>query len=106
METDPSRPRGGKFALYEVVRVRELPRTISDGTASLEGVILGVSMGDSSTDVSYSVFLDELQEAWFLDEKELESTGRFTRREDHYSGESIRVTRKGRPSSQPPGDVP
>jgi Immunity protein 31 len=89
-----SKPR---FDFYEVVRVRESPKTISSGIALLEGVVLGLSTDDEPApgEPAYSVHLDALGESWFLYESELEATGSFRRHEDFHDGSSIRVSRRG-----------
>lgn len=83
------------FAFYEIVRVRRFPRSISDDTAFLEGVVLGVSEPEQG-EPSYSVHLTSLGRSWMFAESELEGTGRSVSEEEFYDGTSVRVNRKGR----------
>lgn len=75
-----------KFDFYEIVKS-------SSGVNSLnlaEGFIGGKSQDDSG-EWSYSVFLFKKQAECCFEEYELESTGQFVKKEDYYSGESVKV---------------
>jgi len=85
-----------RFAQYEVVVVRTTPATIKDQIAGKTGAVLGVSLPDTQgRPVSYALGGYDFAETCMVSEGELESTGRFDRREDFYSGESIRVSQDG-----------
>jgi hypothetical protein len=82
------------FDFYDVVRVKRFPRSISDGTASLEGILLG-SAGTDDGETVYSVHLVELDRSWMFSGSELEATGRSIKEKDFHGGTTVRVNRKG-----------
>ena len=77
-----------KFKYYEIVRIVSNDVDLSEIKEST-GIILGMAQDDDGV-WGYTVGFDE--EAWDLDEDELESTGKFSDRSAIYSGETIRVT--------------
>ena len=78
------------FNYFEVVIVRETPKTIERGIANEEGVVVAMAVSEEDpTDVYYSVMIKE--EVPILAEKDLESCGRFVPEESIYDGTSIRV---------------
>ena len=79
-----------KFAHFEVVRVKDSPRTEKFGIAQREGVVLGISGGQEP---HYSVSLGE--RSYFVAESDLESCGRLVPAEEFYDGTSIRVSPEG-----------
>src|SRR6266567_6581457 len=78
-----------KFKFYEVVMVRGEPSTPRE-LAGPEGVILGMAQRDDAN-WNYAVHLLGTGRSTCFDEKELEATGRFKRREDIYPGDSVNV---------------
>jgi hypothetical protein len=90
--TEPS-PR---FAYYEVVVVRTTPATLKDDVAGKTGAVLGISLPETEgRPVSYALGGYDFHETCMVAEDELTSTGRIDRREDFYSGESVRVSQDG-----------
>ena len=53
-------------------------------------VIFGKSQDDKGL-WHYQIKIENIDEGWYFLENELESLGTFAKREDFYSGESIRV---------------
>ncbi|MDP1793155.1 MAG: Imm31 family immunity protein [Acidimicrobiales bacterium] len=85
-----------RFVHYEVVTVRETPATVEAAIAGKTGAVLGVSVPEiDGRPVSYALGGYDFDETIMVSEDELDSTGRFDRREDFYSGESIRVNQEG-----------
>jgi hypothetical protein len=78
-----------KFAFYEVVKVRDMVG-LSEKIAGREGAILGMS-SDENGKWSYAVFIEGLEVCHSCEEDALDSTGKFKKHEDFYSGDSIRV---------------
>ena len=78
-----------KFEFFEVVRVRSKPAGF-EHLQGMEGPVLGKAECDNGR-WTYSVSLAELGENFSLREDELESTGKFVKREDIYDGSSVRV---------------
>jgi hypothetical protein len=81
-----------KFTFYEVVKVK-----CSVGVpeiAGRTGVVMGIAHEEGYEVIGYSLFFEGM-ESYVIDEEYLVSTGRFMRREDFYSGESIRVDMNG-----------
>jgi hypothetical protein len=81
---------GAKFDFYEKVRC------ISDEPAMLhlagkKAAVLGRAQNDDGL-WSYAIHVYGEPHCYTCAEYELESTGEFARREDFYSGESIRVS--------------
>jgi hypothetical protein len=81
-----------KFAFYEVVRV--LDSVPAKELAGRIGTIMGIAEEEDGYGVGYAVNFQELL-TWDVDEEYLVPMGRFMRREDSYSGESIRVDMNG-----------
>ena len=83
----------GRFDFNERVRVisREPAKAAIDG---LLGAILGKAQGEDGR-WWYGVLIYDLDRVWYCSESELAPTGEFDHRETHYSGESIRVNRRG-----------
>lgn len=79
------------FDFYEVVTV--LPSTdVPESLWNTEGVILGRAQGDDGL-WEYGVMMSvDGNHCWQLKESILESRGRKLRREDLYSGETVKVT--------------
>ncbi len=83
----------GRFDWYERVRVA----TADPAKAAIAGklgAVLGKAQGDDGR-WSYGVFVYDERMVWSCWEDELAPTGEFDRRESFYSGESIRVSRRG-----------
>ena len=83
-----------KFNFYEKVRC------VSEDAAKAKiagklAAVLGRAQHESGT-WSYAVHVYDEACCYSVDESELESTGEFARREDFYSGKSIRVSSDGR----------
>ncbi|MDP8908921.1 MAG: hypothetical protein M3N47_07340 [Chloroflexota bacterium] len=90
MSSEPS------YEMYEVVVIRDTPTTREDAIAGKTAAILGVSIPDrEGRSVSYVVGGHDFDETHMVREDEIEPTGRFDAREDHYTGESISVTQDG-----------
>lgn len=85
-----------RFAHYEVVVVCTTSKTLADGIAGKTGAVMGISHPETEGGpVLYAVGAYDFDETCMVAEHELESTGRVDRREDFYSGESIRVSQEG-----------
>jgi hypothetical protein len=91
-----------KFAFYEYVKVIS-PCTRLPAISGREGAILGMSRNEETHNWVYSVHILG-DESWFCFEHELISNGRIGKREDFYSGESIRVNLKGQASNPEKAD--
>lgn len=80
-----------KFQFYEVVEV------IDNNAASLkniigeEGTILGMAEDENSHQWSYGVSMTSTGTVRCIDERYLQSKGKFKNRSDFYSGESIKI---------------
>ena len=79
-----------KFKFFEIVKIISNPEGFEQ-LQGKEGPVLGKAECDDGR-WTYSVSLVELGENFSLDEDELESTGKFVKREDIYDGTSIRVS--------------
>ena len=78
--------RPAKFQFYErVVVLRDAPEIFGK-----IGSVLGRAQADDGTWL-YAVFVAGPNEAWDVAESDLESTGIVDKREDFYSGQSVRV---------------
>jgi hypothetical protein len=77
-----------QFRSGEVVRVVRMPDTIEDenDVRGMEGTVSGFSPREDGKAWSIAVWVDELEEVWSFDEKELESAG------------MVEVEREGRPA--------
>ena len=78
-----------KFNFFE--RVKIYPK--SKNAAHLydtSGTVLGKAQNEDKS-WGYAVSCDKDTDGWDFSENELESLGTFAKREDYYSGESIRV---------------
>ena len=83
-----------RFDFYERVRVAS-----SDPAKEAIDGQLGAVLGRAQSDDGcwfYGVFVYEVEVVWYCSEGELVPTGEFDRRESFYSGDSIRVSRRGR----------
>jgi len=82
-----------KFNFYERVKIA-MPLTIKKKKRGLQGA-LGTIMGKAQNEDGtywYVVSIDKDDcKLWSCAEIELESLGTFAKREDYYSGESVRV---------------
>ena len=82
-----------KFDFFEIVRcTRDLVDDDPEGCdiCGLTGAVLGMAENDDVT-WGYAVHIYEKGFVYSLPEDALESTGRADRRENFYSGESVRV---------------
>jgi len=78
--------RPAKFQFYErVVILQDAPEIFGK-----IGSVLGRAQADDGTWL-YAVFVAGPNEAWDIAESDLESTGIVDKREDFYSGQSVRV---------------
>ena len=77
-----------KFKFFEVVKVVSTNSELSEVNGKI-GTITGMVEDDELW--SYSVSFEDLESSWCLDEIDLVSTHRFAKREDFYTGESIKV---------------
>lgn len=85
-----------RFAYYEVVVVRTTAATIKDKIAGKTGAVMGISMPETEgRPLSHALGGYAFDETCMVSEGELESTGKIDRREDFYSGESIRISEEG-----------
>jgi Immunity protein 31 len=78
-----------KFQFYEVVRILE-GQGVRSHLVGREGVVSGSAQNDKG-EWSYAVFIPSTELTWSFDETNLAATGEFRKREDFYSGESIKV---------------
>jgi hypothetical protein len=81
------------FGWYEKIRVTSADPTKASINGEL-GAVLGKAQGDDGR-WSYSVFIYNVGIVWSCWEEELVSTGEFAQRESFFTGESIRVSRRG-----------
>ena len=77
-----------KFKFYEIVKVVSTNPELSEINGKI-GTILGMSENDGLW--IYSVSFEDLESGWCADEVVLVSTHRFAKREDFYTGESVKV---------------
>ncbi len=84
-----------KFEFYEHVMVATT-KEVSKDIRGEEGVVMGVSENDGKTCYALSIesISDELR---MVDEEYLTTLNKFSRRDDFYDGESIRVSPDGEP---------
>jgi Immunity protein 31 len=82
-----------KFQFYEVVRILE-GQGVRPYLVGCEGVVVGRA-GNEDGEWSYAIAIPSTEFTWSFDEKNLTATGKFRKREDFYSGISIKVTSKG-----------
>lgn len=81
-----------KFDFFERVKIAN-PLTDKKKRANLKdslGTVLGKAQDNNGKWV-YGVSIDNEVSSWSCEEEELLSLGKFAKREDYYSGESIRV---------------
>jgi len=79
-----------KFDYYEIVKVESNDPELSK-INGLEGAILGISKNDSTKQIAYSVHIFKFASSWFIFEKDLITTGKYSKKEDFHAGESIKV---------------
>ena len=79
-----------KFTSYEIVRIINPSKKYKENLKYLNGFINGMSINRNGI-YYYSVFLFNKKEGYCFEEHELESTGEFVKKEDYYSGESVKV---------------
>ena len=79
-----------RFKFYEIVKVRESSFAVENKINGLKGIILGM-VEDENGNWFYSVQIYSENEGWDLPEEHLESTGKFTTREEFYGDDSIIV---------------
>ncbi len=72
-----------KFNFFEIV-------IAEDKFLKITGFVIGKSQNEVG-EWHYAVFLFDKQESCGFEEYELESTGQFVKKEDYYSGESVKV---------------
>ena len=85
-----------RYALYEIVRLRDTAGNRSKGVAGQEGAVLGISRPEEgAAEPGYAVWLDEVGRCCWFEQRDVERTGRATRHEDFYDGTSIRVSSRG-----------
>jgi hypothetical protein len=82
------------FEFFEVVRIEPRPDTPAEirRLHARIGAVLGKSAEDGQEPTSYAVDLDDVEEAWTIDARDLVATGQFRKRGDYYDGTSIRVS--------------
>ncbi len=78
--------KNSKFDFYEVVKVTAKELTKIFGR---EAVVLAKSQNDDGK-WGYGISVEQLG-GWDVDEDQIESLGRFVKREDIYTGESVKV---------------
>jgi hypothetical protein len=88
-----------KFSFYEVALI-ESSRPALQEVAHHHGAVLGMARNDDGVWV-YAVHVLDQGEVWDVRESELRPTGRHMKREDFYSGDTVKVevdadTREGR----------
>ena len=79
-----------KFKSYEIVRIVNPSKWHKENLKYLNGFIGGMGINKHGI-YGYDVFLFNKQEVYCFEEHELESTGEFAKKEDFYSGQSIKV---------------
>jgi hypothetical protein len=94
LAAEPKMTTEAKYDFYEKARC------ISDDPAKGKiagklAAILGRVRGDDGS-WGYTIHVYDEPVSYYARESELESTGEFAKREDFYSGESVRVSRDGR----------
>lgn len=86
-----------KFNFFE--RVKIFPKSkVAQHLYNTLGTVLGRSQNPKNNLWGYAISCDNEEDGWDFQEDELESLGTFAKREDYYSGESIRVgvTKEGK----------
>lgn len=84
--------KSNKFTIYEIVRIVN-PSKKHKNFEYLKGFVTGMAT-DRNGMWSYGIDFLQNQFGWhdcICEEHELESTGEFVKKEDYYSGESIKV---------------
>jgi hypothetical protein len=81
--------RRPKFNFYEQVRISS-PGQKDRKLHGKTGYVMGRT-ANASGRWGYAVLVEELDECWDLPEGKLSPTGRSKKREDFYSGDSLRV---------------
>jgi Immunity protein 31 len=85
-----------RFRYYEVVVVRITPETCKDQIAGKRGAVMGISLPEANgRPVTYAIGSYDFDETYVVSEDELDPTGKIDRRDDFYSGESMRVSQEG-----------
>ena len=79
-----------KFKYFEHVIIKNSPNTIKNNIQEEEGIVLGIAQDDDGK-WGYGVYINKMGEVWDINENEMESTGKYSKREDFYSGDSIQV---------------
>lgn len=80
-----------RFQFYEVVVVVDNNNESLQALIGREGTILGMAQEEESEEWGYVVSIESIGETWDIAERYLESTGKFRKRSDFYSGESVKV---------------
>ncbi|MEM6689902.1 MAG: hypothetical protein AAF664_10770 [Planctomycetota bacterium] len=84
---------GQKFERYEKVRVK----TVDPEISALNGLLAAV-LGwarDENGSWCYAIHVYKFSAVYSITESDLVASGEYAKREDFYSGESIRVSRDG-----------
>ena len=79
-----------QFDFYEVVQVRNSEETDKLPVVGQEGAILGMAEEEEGR-WNYAVFIYSLSECWHFGERELETTGKWDKKETFYDGSHITV---------------
>ena len=76
-----------KFNFYEVIKILDLDKDLKE-IHGLEGTVLGMSQDD---DGAWGYAVSVKNECWDISETNMVSTGKFSKREDFYPGDTVKV---------------
>lgn len=80
-----------RFQFYEVVVVTAFKNVSQQSIMGMQGTVLGMGQDEETKGWNYAVSMDSTGIVWCFDEEQLTSTGNHKKREDFYSGETIKV---------------
>lgn len=79
-----------KFDFYEVVKVVSNKPNLQEINGK-EGTIIGMSKNEQTGNWGYAVTIHESEDGWDILECDLRSTGKKRKREEFYTGETVKV---------------
>lgn len=83
-----------KYSFYEVVNIKPERPSLSK-IEGLSGTILGMAQNENGGWI-YAVHIFDTDDSWDIREAEIVTTGKFMKREDFYSGESLIIDVDGK----------
>ena len=79
-----------KFDFYELVEIIGLGKEL-DEVRGKKAVVVGMSENEDTNEWGYAVDINGCDDGWDVMEKDLLSMGKFIKRDNMYSEETIRV---------------